>query len=118
MKIPFLPTPGFAAMLLLLMIGCKSGSSDEEISAADTRIKVKMAFDTCDLQNTRFIFNLRRAEVIRKQMEAEQDPVNRLKMGNAFATELLRAGETAGAIQVYTDIINTSPKTKWSGFCE
>lgn len=104
MKIPFHHTPGLAAILLLLMIGCKSGPSDEQVAAADTRIKVKMVFDSCDLQNTRFIFNLRRAEVIRKQMEAEQDPVIRLKMGNAFASELLRAGETAGAIQVHTDI--------------
>lgn len=98
---------------LLCVPGCKTANSTSA-EPVDTRILVKQAFDSLDLKVASTNYNMKRAMLIKDQMEREQDPGKRLSMGSAYASELLKAGETKGSINVYQDIMNYLMQNKIS----
>ena len=93
-------------LTVVFLSGCKTAGSEPSEEPVDTRILVKQSFDSLDLKIASTNFNMKRAMLIKGQMEKEQDPAVRLAMGNAFASELLKAGETQGSINVYQGMMD------------
>src|SRR4030095_12398397 len=80
-----------------------STSSVEE----DTRILVKEALAKADRKEVIFTFNAERAKEIKAQMEKEPDPVKKINAMIAYAYELLKSGDSPGAIKAYNDVFNS-----------
>lgn len=86
---------------IILGTGCHSTGTQEPVQETDTRLLVKAAFDSVDLNIVRINQNNKRAATLKAQVEAEQDPGKRVSLAQTYATELLKAGSTDEAIRVY-----------------
>ena len=93
-------------------IGCDSGDQQENPGDTDTRVLVRNAFDSIDMKSVGVHFNMKRAGIIRKEMDQEKDAVRRLSIGFAYGLELLKGGETGGAISILNGMLNTIDQNK------
>ncbi len=90
--------------LLLSVIACKSGKNPPAVIETDTRVLVRRSFDSLDLSVVSSNYNLKRAALIKNQIDHETDLTKRLAMSNAYAAELLKAGDWQDAISTYKTI--------------
>ena len=87
-----------------MVIGCQSPGSNENIETSaetDTRPLVRAAFDSVDLNIVKVNQNMKRAQMIKAELDKEQDPAKRVSLAQTYATELLKAGATDEAIKIY-----------------
>lgn len=101
-----------AGSAMFFFTDCNSKKEPEVAAETDTRVLVKRAFDSVDVMVISANFNMKRASLIKIQMDQERDPMKRLGIGYAYALELLKAGETAGSINVYKGIMEYMTKNK------
>ncbi len=105
---------------LLIDYGCKPSVPEVAQETTDTRILVKQAFDSIDLNAVTSNFNMARSELIKAEIKVEKDPGKQLNLGITYAIELLKAGKTVEAINYFNTMaqyiidnnIVTEPKTR------
>jgi hypothetical protein len=62
---------------------------------------VRAALDSVDLNIVKVNQNMKRAQMIKVELDKEQDPAKRVSLAQSYATELLKAGSTDEAIKIY-----------------
>ncbi|HUR31817.1 MAG TPA: tetratricopeptide repeat protein, partial [Saprospiraceae bacterium] len=98
-----------AALLFIistLWLSCKTNESETSPVEEDTRILVRAAFDSIDPMKIPVAVNKIRVGIIKNQFDNEKDPGKRINLGLQYALELLRNGETAEALNVYSAATN------------
>ncbi|HUR29856.1 MAG TPA: VCBS repeat-containing protein, partial [Saprospiraceae bacterium] len=98
--------------LAVFVFGCKAGKIDEVSTETDTRILVKKAIDSIDLNSVPSNFNMKRAMELKNKIDKEPDGNKQANMGASYATELLKAGEINGALSVFQGMLDYIEKYK------
>jgi len=110
----------FLLITLILFIGCQPGTPAVKAPESDTRVLVQEAYHKVDTMSLNLTFNVERANRIRKKLEMEKDPANKLNFALDYAKELLRAGKIKESLDLMASLsqvlidnkISIDPQTK------
>jgi hypothetical protein len=91
----------YCFLFIVCLLACKQMDTTPAEENTDTRILVQQVYDSIDYHAVSVIFNQRKAEELKVKMDAEQDPTKRVNIAFNYAVELLRAGKTSDAIEVF-----------------
>ncbi|HUR29840.1 MAG TPA: VCBS repeat-containing protein, partial [Saprospiraceae bacterium] len=96
------------AIYVGIFIACnsKEPSTLTPTPEEDTRQLVKLAFDSVDRSRIGVLFNAERVEKIRAQLETETNPNKKTNLTVAYASELLKSGNTSEAIRIFEQILS------------
>lgn len=101
-----------SSLILVVLWSCQDGGSTPDDPKNDTRLLVKQAYDSIDYSNLFVIFNERRADTLKAQLDREIDQSKRLTLGMSLGLELMRAGKTAEALSLFIGITQAIGKNK------
>lgn len=99
-------------ILFFSWTACQSDQSETSNLDPDSRIWVKAAYDSIDVMKIVPILNEKRANILKQQLEQEQDLDKKVNMGLQYALELLRCGRTEEAIGLYNNIAKYLQESK------
>lgn len=87
--------------LICVLLSCQQDTSPQLTSSQDTRILVQQALDSIPLKEYSLIRNKERAAELTRLIAAENNLQTKINLSMDLAVELLRAGETAKAIEQF-----------------
>lgn len=91
-----------ATLIFLFFLSCQTNENASWES--DTRILSRMAYDSLNYMNIRAPFNHQRAEALRQMIMAEKDPMAQMNLNIQYGQEILKAGRTKDALELFTKI--------------
>jgi hypothetical protein len=105
---------------LSLFVGCKPEAPAVKAPEADTRVWVQEAYRKVDTMALIPSLNIERAAIIKKRLDAETRPPEKLNLALDYAQELLKCGKIKECLDIMASIskflidnkVNVDPKTK------
>ncbi|HZV69276.1 MAG TPA: VCBS repeat-containing protein [Saprospiraceae bacterium] len=100
-------------IMIILWTGCNSKKDPVATKTEeDTRVLVKRAFDSVDMDFVKPIFNIERANIIKGRLEKETDPGQQLNLTLNYAEELLKSGKAEESTALYQKILDFVKENK------